>query len=155
MDDDADMRSRYSLENAQAVELLYRRVDIADVVGAHQCALERLGDIGFGRYIISAPPPFAPGDAAELRRDMPAVLHRYYPDAAGLFAARGWSLFPGIDRVYDSTLAVRELGWQPRYGFAHVLDSLRRGGDFRSDLALAVGSKGYHDRVFTEGPYPV
>jgi len=155
MDDDAEMRSRYSLENAQAVELLYRRVDIADVVSAHECALARVGEIGFGRYIISAPPPFVPGDAAELRRDMPAILHRYHPDAVGLFAVRGWSLFPGIDRVYDSSLAVRELGWQPRYSFAHVLDSLRRGVDFRSDLALAVGSKGYHDRVFCEGPYPV
>jgi UDP-glucose 4-epimerase len=27
--------------------------------------------------------------------------------------------------------------------------------DFRSPLARAVGSKGYHSTTFAEGPYPV
>jgi UDP-glucose 4-epimerase len=36
-----------------------------------------------------------------------------------------------------------------------VLDGLRNGADFRSPLALAVGSKGYHDETFAGGPYPV
>jgi UDP-glucose 4-epimerase len=57
--------------------------------------------------------------------------------------------------VYDSGLAVRELGWQPRYDFQHVLNCLREGVDFRSPLAREVGSKGYHGQVFVEGPYPV
>lgn len=154
-DDDAEKRRLYGLENAQAVELLYRRVDLADVVTAHERAMERVRSIGFGRYIISAPTPFRPEEAATLRVDMPAVLRRYYPDAEGLFTSRGWSLFPGIDRFYDSGLAQRELGWQPRHDFSHVLSCLRAGRDFRSDLARDVGSKGYHDRVFTDGPYPV
>jgi UDP-glucose 4-epimerase len=36
-----------------------------------------------------------------------------------------------------------------------VLDCLRRGEDFRSDMARAIGVKGYHDAGFAEGPYPV
>lgn len=155
MDDDADRRARFSLENSQAVELLYRRVDIADVVTAHECALRRVAEVGFGRYIISAPSPFLPADMSDVRRDMPSVLLRYFPEAAALFARRGWTPFPSIDRIYDSSLAVRELGWRPRHDFAHVLDCMRRDKDFRSDLALAVGVKGYHDEVFAEGPYPV
>jgi UDP-glucose 4-epimerase len=57
--------------------------------------------------------------------------------------------------VYDSSLAARELGWESRYDFRHVLDCLRNGMDFRSPLAREVGSKGYHSEVFKEGPYPV
>ncbi|MET0768684.1 MAG: NAD(P)-dependent oxidoreductase, partial [Solirubrobacteraceae bacterium] len=37
-----------------------------------------------------------------------------------------------------------ELGWTPRYDFAHALDRLAA-EDFRSPLALEVGAKGYHE----------
>ena len=37
-----------------------------------------------------------------------------------------------------------DLGWKPRYDFAHALGRLRAGQDPRSPLALAVGAKGYH-----------
>jgi UDP-glucose 4-epimerase len=60
-----------------------------------------------------------------------------------LRCARGRTLFPTIDRVYVNELARRALGWRPKYDFRHVLDSLRAGRDFRSALALEVGSKGY------------
>lgn len=154
-DDDGAMRAAYGTENAQALELLYRRADLADIVDAHGLAMEQARSIGFRRYIISAPTPFQPADADQLRRDLPGVLRRYVPDVEARFAARGWSLFPGIDRVYDSALAQRELGWKPRHDFAQVMESLRDGRDFRSALALAVGAKGYHDQVFANGPYPV
>jgi len=64
-------------------------------------------------------------------------------------------MFPGINRVYVNRQAVDALGWWPRRDFRFVLDCLAKGEDFRSGLALAVGAKGYHDRVFDEGPYPV
>ncbi|MGC7986079.1 hypothetical protein ACP3XM_24865, partial [Salmonella enterica] len=64
-------------------------------------------------------------------------------------------LFPSIDRVYVNERARRELGWRPEFDFAHVLNCLRAGLDFRSELARAVGSKGYHDAVFDDGPYPI
>jgi UDP-glucose 4-epimerase len=154
-DDDAVIRQSYGTANVQANEMLYRRVDIEDVVSAHLAALERARDIGFGRFIVSATTPFTEGDLAALRDDTPGVVRRLFADYSDLYAARKWKMFPGIDRVYVNRRAVAELAWRPRYDFAHVLDSLRAGRDFRSPLAREVGSKGYHDAVFDEGPYPV
>ncbi|TCN36160.1 NAD-dependent epimerase/dehydratase family protein [Sinorhizobium americanum] len=154
-DDDAEIRGCYETENAQANELLYRRADIEDVVSAHLAALDRAEDNGFRRYIVSAPTPFAPDDLAELRMDAARVVLRHFPECEALYAERGWKLFPSIDRVYVSARAVSSLGWQPKYDFRHVLSCLRRGEDFRSPLAREIGSKGYHDVVFAEGPYPV
>jgi len=154
-DDDAAVRAAYGIDNIQANELLYRRADIADIVSAHFLALERAPDLGFRRYIVSATPPFAPGDLGTLRRDAAGVVRRLFPECEALFAARGWKLLAEIDRVYVNSRTVAELDWRPKYDFAHVLGSLRAGTDFRSELARAVGGKGYHDEVFEEGPYPV
>lgn len=154
-DDDEAMRARFSADNAQANELLYRRVDIADVVEAHLIAAERAPAIGFSRYIISATTPFTQAHLKALRHDAPAVVRQLFPNCAALYEAHGWQLFPSIDRVYVNGLATSELGWRPRYDFRHVLDSLGAGRDFRSALAREVGSKGYHDQLFEEGPYPV
>jgi UDP-glucose 4-epimerase len=71
-------------------------------------------------------------------------VHRLFPDCPTLYAARQWQMFPQIDRVYVNQLAMRELGWRPKYDFRHVLESLKRRQDFRSALARQVGSKGYH-----------
>jgi UDP-glucose 4-epimerase len=154
-DDDAAIRDAYEPANAQANELLNRRADIADIVDAHILAAERAKAIGFGRYIISATTPFGAGDLQALRHDAPGVVNRLFPDCRALFAKRGWRLFPTIDRVYVNRLALAELGWRPKYDFRNMLESLARGADFRSPLARSVGSKGYHDEVFAEGPYPV
>ena len=154
-DDDSAMRSDYAPENAQANELLYRRLDIADAVSAHLLAAERAPEIGFARYIVSATSPFEPRHLAALARDAADLVRELYPDCAELYAARGWRLFPEIDRVYVNDRARRELGWRPEFDFAHVLRSLRAGQDFRSRLAREIGSKGYHDTVFDDGPYPV
>ena len=64
-------------------------------------------------------------------------------------------MLPTIERVYVNKLARAQLGWQPRHDFNSVILRLRAGQDFLSPLARAVGSKGYHAEVFTEGPYPV
>lgn len=154
-DDDPEVRGAYDTANVQANELLYRRADIADVADAHLLALDKAPAIGFGKYVVSATTPFSPEDLAELRNDAPAVVARLFPDYPALYAAKGWRMFPGIHRVYVNRRAVDALGWRPRHDFRSVLDSLRRGEDFRSPLALSVGAKGYHDQVFEEGPYPV
>ena len=143
-DDDPAVSAAYELENAQANELLYRRVDVADVVSAHLLAMERAPAIGFGRYIVSSTTPFSRADLADLRADAPAVVRRLFPDCGPLYAARGWRLFPSLDRVYVNDRARAELGWRPKHDFRHVLDCLARGEDFRNELARAVGSKGYH-----------
>lgn len=154
-DDNAQVRSAYDSANMQANELLYRRADIDDIVQAHLLALERAPVLKFGRYIVSATTPFSREDTVALRRDAAAVVRRLFPDVDALYAERGWKLLPSLDRVYDSHRATRDLGWQPKRDFAFVLDCLRRGEDFRSEMARAVGVKGYHDTVFEDGPYPV
>lgn len=154
-DDTASVRNRFSLDNAQLNELLYRRADLDDMVQAHLLALERARELRFGRYIISAPTPFRQGDLAQLRREPEMVVRRLFPSAAQIYAKRGWSMFPEIDRVYVSERAVADLGWRPRWDFAHALQLLQNDEDFRSPLARAVGSKGYHAVKFREGPYPV
>jgi UDP-glucose 4-epimerase len=144
-DDRDEIRGGYPDMNVKVNELLYRRGDIEDMVGAHRLALERAGEIGFGRYIVSATTPFTRADLTELRADAPAVVRRLFPDYEAIYAERGWSMFPSIDRVYDNTRAREELGWAPRYDFRHALDRLAAGEDPRSELALTVGAKGYHD----------
>ena len=144
-DDTEDVRSAYDNLNLKVNELLHRRVDIDDVVRAHQLALERAPEIGFGRYVISATTPFTPDDSQAVRTDLPSVVARLYPDYPDIYAARGWSMFPSIDRVYANELARRELGWSPRYDYRRALDSLAKDIDPRSELAKAIGAKGYHE----------
>jgi len=144
-DDVAAVRDIYPDQNVKVNEYLYRRVDIADVVSAHLLAAERAPGIGFARYIVSATTPFTQADLAGLRRDAPAVVWRLFPEARAEYERRGWRMFPQLDRVYVNARARAELGWQPRYDFAHVLGLLRAGEDPRSPLARDVGAKGYHE----------
>jgi UDP-glucose 4-epimerase len=150
-DDRDDVRTAYEDLNLKVNELLYRRVDLEDVVSAHRVAIERAPELGFGRYIISATTPFTPDDRAELRVDAPAVVRRRVPDYEEVYARRGWRMFDSIERVYDSALARDQLGWAPRYDFASAIDALAAGEDPRSELARAVGAKGYH--AVSTGPY--
>ena len=48
-----------------------------------------------------------------LRTDLPSVVAELFPDFPEIYGARGWSMLPGLDRVYDNSLAVRELGFSP------------------------------------------
>jgi UDP-glucose 4-epimerase len=152
-DDNQDIREKYSAANVRANEMLYRRVDLADVVDAHRLALERAPALGFGRYIVSATTPFTTADLAQLRVDAPAVVRRHYPGFEQLYAELGWAMFPGVDRVYVNTRARTDLGWTPRYDFGHVLQQLSTGAEPRSALAVAIGAKGYHQ--VSTGPYTV
>jgi UDP-glucose 4-epimerase len=150
-DDRDEVRGAYDDANVKVNELLYRRVDLEDVVSAHRLALERAAAIGFGRYIVSATTPFTRADLAELRADAPAVVGRLCPEYEDLYARRGWRMFPSLDRVYDNARAREALGWTPRYDFAFALERLRAGEDARSALARQVGAKGYHP--VPTGPY--
>ena len=143
-DDRDDVRNGYPDANIKVNELLYRRADIEDMAGAHRLALERAAEIGFGKYIVTATTPFTRDDLAELRTDAPAVVRRLFPDYGSLYAERGWSMFPSIDRVYDNARAREALGWSPRYDFRHALDLVAAGREPRSELAVTVGMKGYH-----------
>jgi UDP-glucose 4-epimerase len=143
-DDRDDVRSAYDDLNIKVNELLYRRVDVEDIVRAVERALERAPMIGFGRYIISATSPFTPGDLMAIRTDLPSVVRRIFPDFEDIFSALGWRMFPAIERTYVNGRARNDLGWSPRYDFRLALDRLAAGQDPRSQLALSIGAKGYH-----------
>lgn len=155
-DDSAAVRAQFSDDNAKVNELLYRRVDLADAAMAHLRALERSAGIGFGMYIISATTPFSADDAPALGRDLPKLLAQRYPEFPELYRSLGWSMLPVLDRVYDNAAARAALGWEPLWDFQNALNRLAAGQSFRSDLAIAVGSKGYHPgQVFDDMPFPV
>jgi UDP-glucose 4-epimerase len=143
-DDVPEKSAAWDDSNLKVNELLYRRVDTEDVVSAHLLAMERAATLGFEKFIITATTPFLRTDVAALGADAPAVLALRVPEYRAIFAARGWKMLPTLDRVYVNDKARRLLGWQPKYDFARALASVAAGGDFRSPLAVAVGSKGYH-----------
>ena len=113
--------------NIKANEFLHRRLTVEDCAEAHVAALRKAPEIGFGLYIVSAPPPFERPDVAELLEDAPAVIRRCFPEAERLYASRGWQLPKSIERVYDPARAERELGFRCRTDFAAVLEALKQG----------------------------
>ncbi|MEO5492660.1 MAG: NAD(P)-dependent oxidoreductase [Sphingomonas sp.] len=127
--EDDDTHRDLSGENMKANEFLNRRLTVEDCAAAHVAALEKAPDVGFGLYVVSAPTPFARDDVAELKRDARAVIDRYFPDAAGLYTARGWTLPDSIGRVYDAGLIEREMRFRCNTDFAAVLTALREGRD--------------------------
>jgi UDP-glucose 4-epimerase len=154
-DDSRAVREAYADANSKANEFLYRRVDIEDVVSAHLLAAERAPKSRFAKYIISATTPFSRDDVAELRETARQVVRRHVPEYEAEYARRGWNMIAGIDRVYVNDKARRELGWQPRHDFRALIARLKANGDILSLLARQIGTKGYHDRAFSERPYPV
>lgn len=153
-DDDADRRAAMGDENLKVCELAYRRVDMADVVGACVCAVRKAaqGEMGWGRFVVSAPTVFEKDDKV-LRRlnggdpgdTVGMVMERCVPGCQGVFKAKGWNFLNKVDRVYDSSRAVRELGWRPVHTFERAVAMLARGEEWRSELTITVGKRGYHD----------
>ncbi|MBO9577123.1 MAG: NAD(P)-dependent oxidoreductase, partial [Sphingobium sp.] len=126
-DDSATARSSFSRDNLQALELLYRRADLADMASAHLLAIERAAEVGIGPFIVSATTPFTEVDLPALGRDAGAVVRALYPESGALFAARGWRFFTAVDRVYSNRRAREALGWRPKHDFGHVLECLAQG----------------------------
>jgi len=148
-DDVPAVRDAWDETNLKVNELLYRRVDVEDVVSAHFCALEKAATLGFGRFIVSATSPFTRTDTAALGRDAPQVLERHVPEFAPIYSARGWKMMPTLDRVYVNDRAREQLGWRPQYDFRRAVAAIAAGADWRSPLAREIGSKGYHRKTAT------
>ncbi|MBW8183288.1 NAD-dependent epimerase/dehydratase family protein [Shewanella nanhaiensis] len=106
-----------------SVYRLTRGIDVRDVALAHACALDKRLQ-GFRRYIISGKTPFVREDCEQLPLHAAGLIQTHIPELAQEFANRGWQLPQGLDRVYDSSLAQRELGWQPKHSFESVLSML-------------------------------
>ena len=109
--------------NLMALYRLTRGIDARDVANAHACAIEKRLS-GFRRYIISGKTPFNKTCCEQLYLNADDLVKNYAPKLAKDFADRAWHLPKSLDRVYDSSLAQRELGWQPKYGYESVLDML-------------------------------
>ncbi|MGD6734946.1 NAD-dependent epimerase/dehydratase family protein [Photobacterium leiognathi subsp. mandapamensis] len=109
--------------NLMAVYRLTRGIDARDVASAHACAVEKRLS-GFRRYIISGQTPFSKTCCERLYQNADEIIRELAPDLVESFANRGWRLPQSLDRVYDSTLAQQELGWQPKYGYESVLSML-------------------------------
>jgi len=127
--EDDDTHREPSGPNIKANEFLNRRLTVEDAAEAHVVALARAPALGFGTFILSAPPPFAPDECEELLHDAPAVIARHFPEAPALYARKGWTLPSSIERVYDPSRAERLMGFRCRTDFAAILEALARGGE--------------------------
>lgn len=154
-DDDPIKRVKFQDLNIKANEYLNRRLDIEDAVSAHLIGLKKVEEIGFGKYIISSTPPFTKNNLKELNKDANSVVKSIYPEFEELYNKKGWKMFPQIGRVYINEKARKELGWNPKYDFKHILNCLKEGKGFQSELALEIGVKGYHKEKFKDGIYPI
>ena len=154
-DDSEAQRDAFDDTNLKVNELLYRRIDIADIVSAHWLAIQHAERIQFDRLILSATTPFRQSDVEALAADLPAAVARYVPEYVDEYRRRQWQMLPALDRVYDNARARQVLGWTPEYTFTNAIERLASGQDYRSDLARLVGAKGYHRESFEDGPYPV
>jgi nucleoside-diphosphate-sugar epimerase len=125
--EDDDTHSEPSGPNLKANEFLNRRLTVEDAAEAHVVALAKAPQIGFGTFILSAPPPFGRDEAAQLIGDAPAAIARHFPKAAELYARAGWRLPDHIDRVYDPSRAERVLGFRCRTDFGAVLEAMEQG----------------------------
>ena len=154
-DDTKEQRDAFADANLKVNELLYRRIDIADIVSAHRAALAQAERIGFERLILTATTPFAKSDSAQLGTDLPSVLAKYVPEYVDEYKRRNWRMFTSIGRVYDNSRARKVLALEPQHSFASAIASLSQGHHYGSDLSRKIGEKGYHAEQFENGPYPV
>ena len=152
-DDDADRRAELEDDNLKVMELAYRRCDIEDIVHATVRAMTKARYIKWGKYIISAPTPFIndPETLRLLDKNPGAVYEVAVPASVQVFKEKGWGFLARIDRVYDSSKAVNELGWTPKYTFEKAVQLIAEGKEWRSELTKQVGKKGYH--AVTTGVY--
>lgn len=125
-EDDMAQEIIQSDANIKANEFLFRRLTVEDAARAHIVALDRTPQIGFDTFIISALTPFSPDDCEPLMEYAPLVVHRYFPRYREIYARRGWTMFDYIDRIYDSTKAMRRLGFVCSTDFGDILTQMDR-----------------------------
>lgn len=104
---------------------LHRGIDARDVALGHRLAIARSGP-AHQVFILSGETPFQREDSALLKTNAREVLELRCPALCRVFEQRGWPLPKSIDRVYDSSRALAELGWRPRFGFEEVIRQLDR-----------------------------
>jgi UDP-glucose 4-epimerase len=123
-----DTQRELSGPNLKANEFLNRRLTVEDAADAHVVALDRAPALGFEIFVLSAPTPFDRSEGEALKRAAADVIERHFPDAAALYARRGWRLPTSIGRVYDTSRIERVMGFRCATDFGRVLHALRTDG---------------------------
>lgn len=108
-----------------ALYRISRGIDVRDVARAHGAALRNAGP-AYQCHLISGPVPFTPTDCPLVGSRLPEALRLRAPELLQAFQERGWPVPAALDRLYVSTRAAGELGWEPHYGFQEVLAQLDR-----------------------------
>lgn len=107
-------------ENLAANHRLYRGLDERDGAVAHLLALEHSFS-AFEVFNVSAGSPFQRDDLGLLKHDPAMAIGQRLPEAAAVYARRGWSFPTSIDRVYCIEKAQRVLGYAPQYTAQYLL----------------------------------
>jgi UDP-glucose 4-epimerase len=123
-DDDMAHAIAQTEPNTKVNELLFRRLTVEDAAGCHIAALNKVAEIGFDTFIVSAKTPFREEDCEQLIVDAPAVVARYAPHYRDIYEQLGWTMFDSIDRVYVAEKLEKKLGFVCRTGFVEKLDEL-------------------------------
>ena len=152
-DDMPDAHEGRSDDNVKADEYASRRIALEDVVDAHLLAADRAPQLGFRRYVVSSTTPFEPEDLPQLRTDAPTVFARRAPEAAVVWAGRGWRFPSRVDRVYVNSSARLELNWRPRFDLHAIARLVASDGTIRTPLAQQVGSKEYVASSYHRGTF--
>jgi UDP-glucose 4-epimerase len=116
---------------------LHRGVDRRDVALAHKLALENQGLPPFDLFVVSGKTPFHRDDRFEMFCNAQNLLQARCPELLRLLKEIGAAPPQSIDRVYDSSKAIRILGWQPVYGYSEVFKQLKDGS---SEVMAPIGT---------------
>ncbi len=118
-----------STANLKANELLGRRSALVDIITGHLRALTRArAEAIKGKVMtLSAPFPFARADTPTRTAAFAEFLLAQRPGLSDLYDSLGWSLPTDLGRVYDCSLAVELLEWQPLVDFDKLVEILQGG----------------------------
>ena len=117
--------------NLKANELLGRRLALVDVITGHLRALTRARDeLVSGKVVtLSAPFPFTRAETPTTSTAFLSFLLERRPGLSDLYSRLGWLLPKDLGRVYDSSLAVELLEWQPAVTFDILVAVLQGSAD--------------------------
>ncbi|MEO7211941.1 NAD(P)-dependent oxidoreductase [Mucilaginibacter sp.] len=109
-------------DNLKTNHRLYRGLDERDGAEALRLALgTEFTD--FEIFNISSGSPFKQEDVVQLKHSPLSAILKYYPEAEGIYKARGWAFPQSIDRVYVCDKAKRYFNYRPKYTFEYLLNS--------------------------------
>lgn len=107
-------------DNLKINHRLYRGLDERDGAEALRLALGiKFAD--FEIFNISSGSPFNKSETVLLKHSPKQVILQHYPQAEEVYQAKGWVFPQTIDRVYVCDKAKKQLGYDPQYTFAYLL----------------------------------